>query len=75
MKRASEGLFGCDWKPCKQSQEMKEIILLRYYGDLTVKDTAELLSIPQGTVATRTKKALSLLKEDLTKEEGGSLDR
>ena len=54
-------------------EELKEIILLRYYGDLTVKDTAELLSIPQGTVATRTKKALSLLKEDLTKEEGGSL--
>ena len=54
-------------------EELKEIILLRYYGDLTVKDTAELLSIPQGTVATRTKKALSLLKEDLTKEEGGKL--
>jgi len=54
-------------------EELKEIILLRYYGDLTVKDTADLLSIPQGTVATRTKKALSLLKEDLTKAEGGSL--
>jgi len=54
-------------------EELKEIILLRYYGDLTVKDTAELLSIPQGTVASRTKKALSLLKEDLTKEEGGKL--
>jgi len=50
-----------------------EAFLLRYYGDLTVKDTADLLSIPQGTVATRTKKALSLLKEDLTKAEGGSL--
>lgn len=51
--------------------ELKEVILLRYYGDLSVKDTAEVLAIPQGTVATRTKKALMLLKEDLMKEEGG----
>ena len=53
--------------------ELKEIIILRYFADYSVKDTAGFLDIPQGTVATRTKKALELLKSDLISMEGGIL--
>lgn len=51
--------------------ELKEIIILRYFADYSVKDTAVFLDIPQGTVASRTKKALELLKTDLISMEGG----
>lgn len=51
--------------------ELKEIIILRYFADYSVKDTAAFLDLPQGTVATRTKKALELLKADLISMEGG----
>jgi len=52
-------------------EELKEIIILRYFADYSVKDTAIFLDLPQGTVATRSKKALELLKEDLISMEGG----
>lgn len=51
--------------------ELREVILLRYYGDLSIKEASDILSLPQGTVATRTRKALEFLKKDLEKEEGG----
>jgi RNA polymerase sigma-70 factor (ECF subfamily) len=51
--------------------ELKEIIILRYFADYSVKDTASFLDIPQGTVASRSKKALELLKSDLISMEGG----
>lgn len=53
--------------------ELKEIIILRYFADYSVKDTASFLDIPQSTVATRTKKALELLKTELISMEGGIL--
>lgn len=53
-------------------EDLQEVIILRYFGDLTVKDTAEELNIPQGTVATRTRKALEMLKEKLIFWEGGA---
>jgi RNA polymerase sigma-70 factor, ECF subfamily len=52
-------------------EELKEIIILRYFADYSVKDTATFLDLPQGTVATRSRKALELLKEDLISMEGG----
>lgn len=52
-------------------EELKEIIILRYFADYSVKDTAVFLNLPQGTVATRSRKALELLKEDLISMEGG----
>jgi len=52
-------------------EELKEIIILRYFADYSVKDTAIFLDLPQGTVATRSRKALELLKEDLISMEGG----
>ncbi len=52
-------------------EDLKEIIVLRYFADYSVKDTALFLDLPQGTVATRSRKALELLKEDLISMEGG----
>jgi RNA polymerase sigma-70 factor (ECF subfamily) len=45
--------------------DLKKVILLRYFGGYTIAETAVILNIPEGTVATWTKKALSLLKIEL----------
>ena len=51
------------------TSDLKEVIILRYFSDLTLAQTAESLSIPQGTVVTRQRRALKLLKLELTEEE------
>ena len=50
-------------------QELKEVAILRYFAGYTVKEAAETLNIPQGTAATRQRKALALLRIDLGEEE------
>ena len=49
--------------------ELKEVIILRYFSDYTIVKTAEILNIPQGTVVTRQRKALKLLKLELVERE------
>lgn len=49
--------------------ELKEIIILRYFSGFTLAETAETLEIPQGTVVTRQRRALRLLKLELSEEE------
>ena len=49
-------------------QELQTIINLRYFNDYTLVETAEVLKLPQGTVATRQRKALSLLRLELEVE-------
>ena len=49
-------------------QEFREVILLRYYRDLPIKDISKILSLPQTTVNYRLLKAKSLLK-DILKED------
>lgn len=49
-------------------QELRKVIVLRYFGGLTLAQTAQALNIPQGTAATRQRRALALLKLEL--EEG-----
>ena len=53
-------------------EPLRDVIILRYFTGLTLEETASALSIPRGTVATRQRKALSLLKLDLMAEEGAS---
>lgn len=48
--------------------ELKEVILLRYFTGLTQAETAQALGIPQGTAATRQRRALALLKLELEVE-------
>ena len=50
-------------------QELKEVIILRYFTGFTLSETARSLEIPQGTVVTRQRRALSLLKLELSEEE------
>jgi len=44
-------------------------VILRYYADFTLTETAKSLNIPQGTVVTRQRRALKLLKLELLEEE------
>ena len=65
-----------DSLPLKQAilrlpQELKEVIILRYFSGFTLAETAQSLQIPQGTAATRQRRALDLLKLDLSEEEYG----
>lgn len=50
-------------------KELKDVVVLRYFSGFTLAETAELLKIPQGTAATRQRKALQLLRLELSEEE------
>ena len=49
--------------------DLKEIIILRYFSGFTLSETAASLGIPQGTVVTKQRRALSILKLELSEEE------
>lgn len=50
-------------------KELKETVILRYFTGLTTTEAAAALGIPQGTAATRLRRALKLLKLELLDEE------
>ena len=52
--------------------QLRDVIVLRYFTGLTLEETASALELPRGTVSTRQRKALALLKLDLTVEEAAS---
>jgi RNA polymerase sigma factor (sigma-70 family) len=43
--------------------ELRAVIVLRYYADCSVADTAAVLDVPAGTVKTRTRRALTVLRD------------
>ncbi|MBQ4551414.1 MAG: sigma-70 family RNA polymerase sigma factor [Clostridia bacterium] len=49
-------------------QNLQDIVILRYFSGYTLTQTAQLLDIPQGTAATRQRKALQLLRLELDEE-------
>ncbi len=49
-------------------KELKDIVILRYFTGYTLAETADSLKLPMGTVATRQRKALQLLKLELGEE-------
>ena len=49
-------------------KDLKDVIILRFFGGYTVAETAQTLDIPAGTVATRQRKALKLLRLELEEE-------
>ena len=53
----------------KLPNELKEVVILRYFLGFTLQEVAESLCIPQGTVASRQRRALGLLKLELSGEE------
>lgn len=52
--------------------QLRDVIVLRYFTGLTLEETASALELPRGTVSTRQRRALALLKLELTAEEGAS---
>lgn len=50
-------------------KELREVIILRYFTGLTLEETAKALDIPRGTVSSRQKRALGLLRLDLTDDQ------
>lgn len=50
-------------------EELRAVVVLRFFSGLSQAETAAALEIPQGTVATRQRKALSLLRLELGEEE------
>lgn len=62
-----------DSLPLKESirhlpKDLKDVIILRFFTGYTVSETAQTLHIPIGTVATRQRKALQLLRLELEEE-------
>lgn len=53
----------------KLPEELQDVIILRYFSDYTLTQTAESLGIPQGTVVTRQRRGLKLLKLELSEED------
>ena len=49
-------------------KDLKDVIILRFFAGYTVNETAQTLNIPVGTVATRQRKALQLLRLELEEE-------
>ena len=49
-------------------EELRAVVVLRYFSGYTQAETAAALEVPQGTVATRQRKALQLLKLELGEE-------
>lgn len=50
-------------------QEVRAVIVLRYFTGLTLAETAQALDVPPGTVSTRQRKGLALLRLDLEEDE------
>ncbi|SFQ13428.1 RNA polymerase sigma-70 factor, ECF subfamily [Lachnospiraceae bacterium XBB1006] len=53
----------------KLPEKYRQVILLKFFGGYTIVEIAELTECPQGTVATRMRKALGLLRMELEEEE------
>ena len=50
-------------------EERRAVVILRFFTGYTQAETAAALDIPQGTVATRQRRALALLRLELGEEE------
>ena len=50
-------------------EELRAVVILRFFTGYTQAETASALDIPQGTVATRQRRALALLRLELGEEE------
>ena len=50
-------------------EQLRTVVILRYFSGYTQAETAAALGIPQGTVATRQRRALALLRLELGEED------
>ena len=49
--------------------DLRDVVILRYFTGLTLAETAVVLKIPQGTAASRQRRALKLLRLELEEAE------
>ena len=49
-------------------EAMRDVVLLRYYGEMSIAETAGTLGVPTGTVKSRLFNALARLKEILPED-------
>ena len=49
-------------------EELRSVVILRFFAGYTQTETAAALEVPQGTVATRQRRALELLRLELGEE-------
>ena len=49
-------------------EELRTVVILRYFTGFTLEETAASLGLPRGTVSTRQRKALRLLRLELGEE-------
>ena len=54
---------------CRLPEELRLVVILRFFAGYTQAETAAALEIPQGPVATRQRRALELLRLELGEEE------
>jgi len=47
-------------------EDLRKVIILRYFGGFTISEAAEILGIPEGTVSTRSRKALEILRVEVS---------
>ena len=59
-----------DWVLNKIDKDLKEIVILYYYDELSVNEIAEILEIPKGTVKSRLSRAREQIGKIIKKEEG-----
>ncbi len=52
-------------------EELRSVVILRYFTGLSQEETGESLGLPRGTVSTRQRRALQLLRLELGEEERG----
>ena len=50
-------------------EALRQVIVLRFFSGFTLEETAAILEIPRGTVATRQRRALAILRLELSGEE------
>ena len=63
----SAGPDAYDGLPLREA--LRQVVILRFFADRTLSETAECLQLPVGTVSTRQRKALRLLRLELGEEE------
>jgi RNA polymerase sigma-70 factor (ECF subfamily) len=55
-------------------EELRKVIVLRYFGGYTISEAAKILGIPAGTAATRSRKAMEILRIEISDQKGGMPD-
>jgi len=74
-KKDDSSLWNEDWLDVKTEiqrlkEEFREVIILRYLADMTVKEISDVLNCPEGTIKSRLFYALKKLKKMVESKEG-----